>query len=215
MTVTAEENDPEIELCHMVAPPSAIIKFLERHGEYDYGFEYDSDGTKALYVRGVREADWNDTLVWRRGGRVIVAKEREVPFIEGQATLMGLVSKAAHGGRVVSYWPTDRTVIADAAPIESKTAALQWMTRHPVEGMRLVDRKDGGGTKRPTVKMPGGKEYPRRHWLIWTKDGGVQDPVDTAKWKAIRGSLIRSGVSFRQMFEGAELGFERKNTGVN
>lgn len=215
MTGTTEETGPEIELCWMVAPPSAIIKFLERHGEYDYGFEYDSDGEKALCIRGNREADWNDTLVWRRGGRVIVAREHEVPFIEGQATLLGLVARAAHGGRVISYWPTDRTVIVDAAPILAKTASLQWLGRHPVEGMRLVDRKDGGGTKRPVVKMPDGKEYTRRFWLVWTKDGGVQDPVDTARWRAIRGAFIKNGVSFRQMFEGAELGFERKNTGVN
>ena len=215
MTGTTEENGPEIELCWMVAPVSAIEDFLERHGETDYGFGFTSDGETTLYIRGVRTAVWRDALVWRRGGKIIVAREHEVPFIEGHAVVLGLEARGAHGGRVVSYWAAGRTVVVDAAPIESKTAIVQWMARHPVEGMRLSGSEVVSGTKKSAVKMPDGKVYNRRYWLVWARGGGVQGPVVTARWRAIRGAFIKNGVSFRQMFEGAELGFERRNTGVN
>ena len=158
MTATTEDG-PEIELCWMIAPVTAVEDFLKRHGETDYSFSFNSDGETTLCIREDRVADWEDVLVWRRDGKVIVAQNHEVPYIEGHAVMLGLVPRKEHDGRVVAYWPTDRTVVADAAPIESKTATLQWMGRHPVEGMRRFDRKDKNGTKRPIVRMPDGKEY--------------------------------------------------------
>lgn len=215
MTATTEENGSEIELCWMCAPVSAIEDFLERHGERDYDFGFNSDGETTLYIRGVRVAVWGDALVWRRDGKVIVAREHEVPYIEAHAALRGYVARKEHDGRIVSYWATDRRVVVDAAPIDCKIAVNQWATRHPEARARLFSREDKSGTKRPLVRMPDGEEYPRYYWLVWTEERGVQKPMTTAAWRAFRGSLIRNGISFRQMFGGAELGFERKHTGVN
>ena len=215
MTGTTEETGPEIELCWMVAPVTAIQDFLERHGEFDYSFGHDSDRKTTLYLRGIRTAAWNDALVWRRGGKIIVAGADQTPYIEGHAALRGYVARKEHGGRIVSYWASDRRVIADAVPVDCKIAVNQWATRHPEARVRLFMREDKRGTKRPLVRMPDGEEYPRYYWLVWTEERGVQKPMTTTAWRAFRGSLIRNGISFRQMFGGAELGFERKHTGVN
>lgn len=215
MTAITEENGPEIELCWMVAPVAAIRDFLERHGEDDYSFGHNSYRQTALYLRGVRTADWDDVLVWRRGGQVIVARDREVPYIEGSAALRGLIPRSKNNGRIVSYWPTDRRVVVDAAPIESKSATIQWMVRHPEHSLHMITRLDKSGYKRPMIQTSRGEEFPRWYWLVWTKDQGVLPPITTAKWKALKTSYVESGVAFRTMFEGAALGFERKNTGVN
>ncbi len=215
MTAITEENGPEIELCWMVAPVTAIRDFLERHGETDYDFGFNSDRQTTLYIRGIRVADWDDVLVWRRGGQVIVAQDREVPYIEGSAALRGLIPRSKNNGRIVSCWPTDRQVIVDAAPIESKSATIQWMVRHPDHSLHMITRLDKSGYKRPMIQTTRGEEFPRWYWLVWTKDQGVLPPITTAKWKALKNSYVESGVAFRTMFEGAALGFERKNTGVN
>lgn len=215
MTAITEDNGPEIELCWMVAPVTAIRDFLERHGEDDYYFGRDSDRRTTLYLRGIRTADSKDVLVWRRGGQVIVAQDREVPYIEGSAALRGLIPRSKNNGRIVSYWPTDRQVVVDAAPIESKSATIQWMVRHPEHSLHMITRLDKSGYKRPMIQTSRGEEFPRWYWLVWTKDRGVLPPVTTAKWKALKASYVESGVAFRTMFEGAALGFERKNTGVN
>lgn len=215
MTAITEENGPEIELCWMVAPIAAIRDFLDRHGETDYYFKYDSDHRTALCIRGFRTAGWEDVLVWRRGGQVIVAQDREVPYIEGSAALRGLIPRSKNNGRIVSYWPADRQVIVDAAPIESKSATIQWMVRHPEHSLHMITRLDKSGYKRPMIQTSRGEEFPRWYWLVWTKDQGVLPPITTAKWKALKNSYVESGVAFRTMFEGAALGFERKNTGVN
>ena len=215
MTATTEVTGPEIELCWMVAPVTAIRDFLERHGEFDYSFGHDSDRRTTLYLRGIRFADWEDVLVWRRGGKVIVAGADQAPYIEGHAALRGYVGRKEHGGRDVSYWAAGRRVVVDAVPIDCKIAVNQWATRRPEARARLFMREDKRGTKRPLVRMPDGEEYPRYYWLVWTEERGVQKPMTTAAWRAFRGSLIRNGISFRQMFGGAELGFERKHTGVN
>ena len=195
----------------MVAPVTAIQDFLERHGETDYSFGHDSDRRTTLYLRGVRTADWDDVLVWRRGGKVIVAGADQTPYIEGHAALRGYVAKREHDGRIVSYWDSGRRVVADAVPVDCKIAVNQWATRHPEARVRLFMREN----KRPLVRMPDGEEYPRYYWLVWTEERGVQKPMTTTAWRAFRRSLIRNGISFRQMFGGAELGFERKHTGVN
>ena len=215
MTAITEETGPEIELCWMVAPIAAIRDFLERHGETDYYFEHDSDHRTTICIRGIRTAGWEDVLVWRRGGQVIVAQDREVPYIEGSAALRGLIPRSRNNGRIVSYWPTDRQVIVDAAPIESKSATIQWMIRHPEHSLHMITRLDKSGYKRPMIQTSRGEEFPRWYWLVWTKDQGVLPPITTAKWKALKASYVESGVAFRTMFEGAALGFERKNTGVN
>lgn len=215
MTATTEETGPEIELCWMVAPVTAIRDFLERHGEFDYSFGHDSDRRTTLYIRGIRTADWDDALVWRRGGKIIVAGADQTPYIEGHAALRGYVAKREHDGRIVSYWDSGRRVVADAVPVDCKIAVNQWATRHPEARVRLFMREDKSGAKRPLVRMPDGEEYPRYYWLVWTEERGVVKPMTTAAWRAFRGSLIRNGISFRQMFGGAELGFERKHTGVN
>lgn len=215
MTATTEETGPEIELCWMVAPVTAIRDFLERHGEFDYSFGHDSDRRTTLYIRGIRTADWDDALVWRRGGKVIVAGADQTPYIEGHAALRGYVAKREHDGRIVSYWDSGRRVVADAVPVDCKIAVNQWATRHPEARVRLFMREDKSGAKRPLVRMPDGEEYPRYYWLVWTEERGVVKPMTTAAWRAFRGFLIRNGISFRQMFGGAELGFERKHTGVN
>lgn len=215
MTATTEETGPEIELCWMAAPVSAIEDFLKRHGETDYDFGFTSDGETTLFIRGVRTAGWGDALVWRRGGKVIVTREHEVPFIEEHAALRGYAARKEHDGRTVSYWATDRRVVVDAVPVDCKIAVNQWAARHPEARVRLFMREDKRGTKRPLVRMPDGEEYPRYYWLVWTEERGVQKPITTTAWRAFRGSLIRNGISFRQMFGGAELGFERKHTGVN
>ena len=215
MTATTEETGPEIELCWMVAPVTAIRDFLERHGETDYSFGHDSDRRTTLYLRGIRTADWDDALVWRRGGKIIVAGADQTPYIEGHAALRGYAAKQKHDGRIVSYWDSGRRVVADAVPVDCKIAVNQWATRHPEARVRLFMREDKSGAKRPLVRMPDGEEYPRYYWLVWTEERGVQKPMTTAAWRAFRGSLIRNGISFRQMFGGAELGFERKHTGVD
>lgn len=215
MTATTEETGPEIELCWMVAPVTAIRDFLERRGEFDYSFGHDSDRRTTLYLRGIRTADWDDALVWRRGGKVIVAGADQTPYIEGHAALRGYVAKRKHDGRIVSYWDSGRRVVADAVPVDCKIAVNQWAMRHPEPRVRLFMREDKSGAKRPLVRMPDGEEYPRYYWLVWTEERGVQKPMTTTAWRAFRGSLIRNGISFRQMFGGAELGFERKHTGVN
>lgn len=215
MTATTEDTGPEIELCWMAAPATSVRDFLERHGEFDYSFAHDSDRRTTLYIRGIRTADWDDVLVWRRGGKVIVAGADQTPCIEGHAALRGYVARKEHGGRIVSYWASDRRVIVDAVPVDCKIAVNQWATRHPEARVRLFMREDKRGTKRPLVRMPDGEEYPRYYWLVWTEERGVQKPMTTTAWRAFRGSLIRNGISFRQMFGGAELGFERKHTGVN
>nr|DAP96750.1 MAG TPA: hypothetical protein [Caudoviricetes sp.] len=199
----------------MVAPVTSVRDFLERHGEFDYSFGHDSDCRTTLYIRGIRTADWDDVLVWRRGGKVIVAGADQTPYIEGHAALRGYVAKREHDGRIVSYWDSGRRVVADAVPVDCKIAVNQWATRHPEARVRLFMREDKRGTKRPLVRMPDGEEYPRYYWLVWTEERGVQKPMTTTAWRAFRGSLIRNGISFRQMFGGAELGFERKHTGVN
>lgn len=215
MTAITEDNGPEIELSWMVAPVAAIQDFLERHGETDYSFGFNSDRETTLYIRGDRAAGWDDVLVWRRGGKVIVAQDREVPYIEGSAALRGLIPRSKNNGRIVSYWPTDRRVVVDAAPIESKSATIQWMVRHPDHSLHMITRLDKSGYKRPMIQTSRGEEFPRWYWLVWTKDQGVLPPITTAKWKALKVSYVESGVAFRTMFEGAALGFERKNTGVN
>lgn len=215
MTATTEDTGPEIELCWMAAPVTSVRDFLERHGEFDYSFGHDSDRRTTLYIRGIRTADWDDVLVWRRGGKIIVAGADQTPYIEGHAALRGYVARKEHGGRIVSYWASDRRVIADAVPVDCKIAVNQWATRHPEARVRLFSREDKSGAKRPLVRMPDGEEYPRYYWLVWTEERGVVKPMTTTAWRAFRGSLIRNGISFRQMFGGAELGFERKHTGVN
>lgn len=211
MTAITEKNGPEIELCWMVAPVAAIKDFLERHGETDYSFGHQT----ALYIRGIRTAGWEDVLVWKRGGHVIVAQNREVPYIEGSAALRGLIPRSKENGRIVSYWPTDRQVIVDAAPIESKSATIQWMVRHPDHALHMITRLDKSGYKRPMIQTSRGEEFPRWYWLVWTKDQGVLPPVTAAKWKALKASYVENGVAFRTMPEGAVLGSERRNTGVN
>lgn len=215
MTAITEETGPEIELCWMVAPIAAIRDFLDRHGEDGYSFGHNSDRQTDLYLRGVRTAGWDDVLVWRRGGKVIVAQDREVPHIEGSAALRGLIPRSKNNGRIVSYWPTDRQVVVDAAPIESKSATIHWMVRHPDHALHMITRLDKSGYKRPMIQTSRGEEFPRWYWLVWTKDQGVLPPITTAKWKALKASYVESGVAFRTMFEGAALGFERRNTGVN
>lgn len=213
MTAITDENGPDVEICWMTAPRAVVQEFLRRHGETDYSFEL-ADSRVVLLLRGCRVSHVNDLLVWCRGkGSVIVCKAVEAPFIQGHATLKGLMPKSSHHGRVVSYWATDRRVVVDAAPIESKAATIQWGARHPESRVRMFSKRDSGGNKRAMVEVDY-IEYPRWYWLVWTEQSGVLQPVTNGKWKSIKRDCIEDGVVFRTMFEGAQLGFERRSAGA-
>lgn len=217
MTAISEENGPEMELCYVGAPHEAVIDFLERHGEDPnvFRFGFDSDKNQWLYIRDELYADMLDVLVWRRGGRVLVSSIDHVPYIEVNAVFQGLIARTRHQGRLVSYWATDRRVVVDAVPIESKTATVQWMIRHPGNAMNLTTRVDGKGYNRPVIQTVRGLEFPRWYWLVWTLESGIHKPMTGAEWRGLKQSYSERGIKFRTVLENAVFGYERRIGGVN
>lgn len=213
MTATAEKSAPELALCRMTAPANVIERFLEEHGEKNYKFGFktpgDTNRVSALLLEGLRIAEANDTLVWRRGGnRVLTAGPSQEVHIRAHAVALGLREETSDDGGVIVYRPNDREIVIDAVPIENMTASMMWAARHPDHVISADYQKDYKGHRNPVVVV-NGKAYERGYWLVWTRAKGVINPQTDAEWRKYKRDKIKNNVAFRAVPGGGWLGFKR------